>query len=218
MEKIHSDHLIKQIGFIALPMEGLFLDEDKLDHYETMLFKRGTQKIVGYIPGDYCRVIIDTRELEFIPFDYMYSFADKMHLDVRNAIWANKRQRIIEAQRLREEREELISRPGNRVHVPQSYGQAGDANGTVLSRQFGEATVRLDYNVIVNVPISQLLEPKKNPKIFVLKGELQCLCGRLEATYDKPFGVDTRVSNRTMIQSRIDSTIKQLQELKAQSV
>jgi hypothetical protein len=224
--KVQNEHHVKQPGFIPFVIEGVFLGDDNftLDFYETKLFKRGSVKLAGFmaLKGSPFVVILDTREVpaDVVPFDYMRTFLDKFHPDVRKAIYAEDARLIAEANRLREEKEELISRPGNRVHVLQRYGRSGftPANGTVLSRDTSTAKVRLDYGLEVEVEFSQLTEPKKNPKIFTLRGELNCLYGRLEATYQKPFGVDDRAGTREAIQGMIDRKIAELETLEAQPV
>lgn len=219
MEKVHSDHLIKHPSFTPLEFEGKFVG-DCLDHFETMLSKLGKVKILGYYSGSPVRVVLDTRKLDIIPFDYIYTYADRMHKDVITAVWADEKRLRIEADRLRNEREQKLSTPGNRVYVHPSYGRGGftGSNGTVLSRDYGHATVKLDYNLTVTVEFSQLSEPRKNQKILTLKGELNCLYACLEATYQKPFGPDTRGAQRVSIQARIDAKIKELEDLEKEEL
>lgn len=214
MEKITNDHLIKEIGFVPLSFEGEFAIGNgyDLDYYETKLFNHGKVKIAGYIGK---RVIIDTRDLDFIPFAYIYTYYERMNEDVRKKIWAEDARRTEEARRIREEREEKISTPGNRVYVSQVYGREGfrPSNGTVVSRQNGYAKVKLDYGIEVEVPFSMLSEPRQNPRLLTLKGELNLLYGRLECRSQIPGG-----ASEEAIQKRIDRTIAEIKKLEGEEV
>jgi hypothetical protein len=230
MEKSHSDHLIKQIGFIPLVIDALFLGDDNmtLDYYETMLFKHGKVKTAGYVgSGGLFKVIIDTRELDFIPFDYIYTYSDKMHMDVRKAVWADAKRRQEEADKQRAIREEFLSRPGTKVYVSyRSHCKHNfrSCNGVVISRDLTGVTVALDDYVIqgtnepfqVLVDAEQLSEWHTPQRIVSLRGELNVWVNCIRATYEKAFGVDTRATDRVKFTERLKQYHAELNELETQ--
>lgn len=108
MNKITSDHLITQLGFLPLVMEADFLADAHLDHLEGQV---GKAKIVGFVAprGWSTRVILDTKDHPTIPFYYIYTYADKFGEDVKSAISKIVKEEAekAEAERLRLEAEKL---------------------------------------------------------------------------------------------------------------
>lgn len=223
MEKSHSDHLIKERGFNPLAIEVTFLGDDNLtlDYYETMMFKHGKVKMAGYLgSGGLFKVILDTRELDFIPFDYFYTYSDKMHEDVRKAVWADAKRRQEEADKQRAIREEFLSRPGTKVHVHYKVGCKHNfrhCNGKVISRDSTGVTVSLDdyngYQILVDE--NQLSEWQTPQRIVTLRGELNAWISCIRATYQKPFGVDTRASDRVTFTRRLREYHAELNKLES---
>lgn len=213
MTKITSDHLIKQLGFVPLSFEGEFAQNGySLDYYEWKLFNHGKVKIAGYVDN---KVILDTRELDFIPFAYIYTYYERMHEDVRKTILADVARRTEEARRIKEEYEQKISVPGTRVYVSQVYGRDGfrPSNGIVVSRNLDNAKVKLDYGIEVEVPFSMLSEPRQNARLLTLKGELNILYGRLECSLFGPAGV-----SKEAIQDRIEHTLAEIKKLESEAI
>ncbi len=219
MQKDQSDHLIKHHGFHPLKFKGKFLLNGHygLDFFEEQLARKGTMKIVGYInpKGLSTRVILDTRKIKDSPFAYVYTYAERMHKNVRQRIEKEELRLAKIATEKRKAREAMLSKVGTRVYVYPVFGRGGftASNGTVESSKFGDVTVKLDYGLTVKVPVSMLNEPKQDGRLLTLKGELNCLFAALQATYGKPFGIDDREAQRKSIQARIDATVKKAEAL-----
>lgn len=155
MEKHHTDHLIKDYGFNPFQCEGEWRDDACLDHLELRV---NPVKVIGFYPRGYSqRVILDTRTQDAIPFDYIYTYIERLSEETVKKI-------NIEEQRLadiafaeREEREKLKIK-GTRVRIHSTgFDSFKESDGTVYGLDdSGKIIVKSDLGGFVHVFISAL--------------------------------------------------------------
>ena len=220
MEKIDNAQHIDERNCVACDFQGRFLPEPAhLDFYEDKLRNKPV-KIIGYIiDRPFVKVILDCRNEDEIPFNYLRTYADKFDDRVMKKIWELDAERSREFARLREEKERRLSQVGMKVHVHPRYylGQnfAHDNAVVVKSDETG-AVVRLERsNIEVVVQLDQLAEyqdPNGARKARLL-GERNLLIGRIEsAKHGKSFGPHNP-SLLPALELRLANTEKELTEL-----
>jgi hypothetical protein len=219
MEKIHSDHLIKERGFVACEFEGRLLKCGHLDFYESKLYGRSV-KIMGYIVSTIStRVILDTRKEKEIPFDYIYCYADQMRSNVSARIWKNEILRRKAAQAIIDAKAERLSVIGTKVHVRPRYylNQHFPAgNGVVVSSEHGEAVIQMDRGFRITVETTQLNDWEdpdgyRKQTLLAERGALLVMIDRVMK--ERPFGPDRRAEQKAGMESNLARIEKELTSL-----
>jgi len=201
-------------NFVPLVAKGRFLKRVGLDHYEEQMANLENIPIVGYIyeRNSPLRVVLDTRKIPFVPFDYIHTWADRMHKSVRSRIWANDARRTKEAEIARKAKELRLSTPGTRVKVfPTHYSRNFYAqNGIVIARnKFGNCNVRLlESGQLVTLDAADLHEGEMNSRIYALRAEIGA-CIKIHHGCKPPFG-PTRPDVRTAMESRAERNMEEM--------
>lgn len=170
MERITSDHLIKQFRFVSFPMEGFFKDGRALDQLLLRLYARKSPlKIAGYVKPEYdmylTRVILDIQDVPNFPFAYVYTFLEHMSEDVDNAIRGNIRKLQMEED-ARQEAYHALRSPGSIVLVKRQYEWDQFATDFVGIVPRWEAGIVLDHKIHVFNPENKQTYHVKVDQIF----------------------------------------------------